>query len=204
MRKTRIALILTATAISLATTAAKLPTYTEPSEPIESPIVVSTPSPEIETPENAVVVYEPSTDVAPVKQVVSPSVYEAEPEDSAEPEAVPMTDNERDDQMREILRDKYGDTRVMFVPQDELTEEMLCSRAGRDILLVEVNTGVVLNEDGDGMLLNADPEYNYISYAGLGLEPSSTVVTYCVYDPNTNYDDDIIERYDFSTDVVAK
>ena len=56
---------------------------------------------------------------------------------------------------------------------------------------------------GDGRILNTDNErYNYISYNGCDLEytTGTIIVTYLMYNPNTNYEDDIIERYDYILD----
>ena len=94
--------------------------------------------------------------------------------------------------------ESYNTTSVEIWETDDLTLEDIVTRQDRDALVIERLVGVVLNEDGDGQVLNtADPYYNYISYRGIpGAQPGDIIVTYCFYDPTTNVEDDIIERYD--------
>ena len=78
----------------------------------------------------------------------------------------------------------------------ELTAHTLESRIDWDWYVVEVSTGTVLDEAGNGRL-DLDPPYNYISYRGLGFEAGARVVTYCVYALHSGEVDDIIARYDY-------
>ena len=69
-------------------------------------------------------------------------------------------------------------------------------------LYISRSVGIILNSEGDGKELNPlEPEKDYISYNKaineLGGEPGNVVVTYFVYNPFSNYYDDIIARYDF-------
>lgn len=87
----------------------------------------------------------------------------------------------------------------------ELTAEMLTDRAASHRVIVERVIGIVTNKErnGDGKILNTDDEhYNYISYSGTDLEytTGTIIVTYLMYNPDTNYEDDIIERYDYILD----
>lgn len=80
----------------------------------------------------------------------------------------------------------------------ELTGEMLENRNGD--VIVERCIGIVVNkETGDGRLLNyPDPDYYYISYSRMDEVRDGTIVlSYMVYDPDNNYTDGIMERYDF-------
>lgn len=97
------------------------------------------------------------------------------------------------EQLEETLQ-AYG---MEIVESKDLTYDMLVNRNGKTI--VEKCVGVVLNEDGDGEVTNGIPDYNYISYRGIeeDLQPGTVVLTYCVYNPDTTYEDDIILRYDF-------
>ena len=81
---------------------------------------------------------------------------------------------------------------------DSLTLEDITSRQERNALVIERLVGVVLNEDGDGRVLNtSDPYYNYISYRSVpNAHTGDIVVTYCIYDPSTDVEDDIMERFD--------
>ena len=81
----------------------------------------------------------------------------------------------------------------------ELTAEILENRNG--ITIIERCVGFVEDSvQGDGVILNAyDPQYNYISYRSCGQEvrDGTILVSYMVYNPDTTYIDDIVERHDF-------
>ena len=80
---------------------------------------------------------------------------------------------------------------------DDLTLEAITTRTERNALVIERLVGVVLDTDGNGRILNTDdPYYNYISYRGVSLNPGDIIVTYCIYDPSTDAEDDIMERFD--------
>lgn len=80
---------------------------------------------------------------------------------------------------------------------DDLTEDILTNRNGK--VIVEISTGTVTNpETGDGILDTRDPYFNYINYKGIpGIQTGSKILTVCIYNPNTNLSDDIIERFDY-------
>lgn len=80
----------------------------------------------------------------------------------------------------------------------ELTAEMLENRNGKTI--IERCIGIVTNDDtGDGAILNGNPKYYYISYDCIldDVDEGTIVLTYMIYDPKTDFIDDIMERYDF-------
>ena len=81
----------------------------------------------------------------------------------------------------------------------ELTAEILENRNG--ITIIERCVGFVEDSvQGDGVILNAyNPQYNYISYRSCGQEvrDGTILVSYMVYNPDTTYIDDIVERHDF-------
>ena len=81
----------------------------------------------------------------------------------------------------------------------ELFAEVLETRNG--LVIVERCIGFVTNkETGDGRVLNAlDENYNYISYRSVTEDycDGTVFVSYMIYNPENNYVDDIIERYDF-------
>lgn len=59
---------------------------------------------------------------------------------------------------------------------------------------VEVVHGTVTSEDGDGETVNG----SYIYYGHIdNIEVGDHVTTYCVYNPETQYADDIIARTDY-------
>jgi hypothetical protein len=80
----------------------------------------------------------------------------------------------------------------------QLSAEILENRNGN--LIIERVVGIVLNDAGDGKVLNTDdPYYNYISYRCIGnFRTGDIVVTYLYYNPETGYIDDVIYRSDWT------
>lgn len=101
------------------------------------------------------------------------------------------------------LLNAAGNENIMIYDSSELTADILENRHGT--MIVERCLGVVTNaEQGDGVVLNpADINYNYIGYRGISwpLSDGTVLLSYMVYNPNSNYIDDIVERYDFVLDV---
>ena len=66
-------------------------------------------------------------------------------------------------------------------------------------LYITYDTGIVLNENGDGLLTTkyVDDYYNYIKYDSSHVKTGDKVTTICVYNPFTIWGDDIIARFDF-------
>ena len=90
---------------------------------------------------------------------------------------------------------------VKVIDCDKLTEKMLTHRSSkkRHIMYIERIIGKVTDNEKNGTVLNppVDGGY-YISYASVeDAEIGDTIITYCVYNPYTNWDDDVIERWDF-------
>ena len=88
---------------------------------------------------------------------------------------------------------------VKVIDCNDLTEEMLTTRADHNIMYIERIIGKVTDNTKNGKVLNppVDGGY-YISYASVeDAEIGDTIITYCVYNPYTNWDDDVIERWDF-------
>ena len=84
---------------------------------------------------------------------------------------------------------------------DKLTEKMLTHRSNKKchIMYIERIIGKVTDNEKNGTVLNppVDGGY-YISYASVeDARKGDLVITYCVYNPYSNYDDDVIERWDF-------
>lgn len=82
---------------------------------------------------------------------------------------------------------------------NDLTEEMLTTRADHNVMYIECIVGRVTDNKKNGKVLNPPKDGGYyISYASVkGARKGDIIVTYCVYNPYTNYDDDVIERWDF-------
>lgn len=79
---------------------------------------------------------------------------------------------------------------VVFVKTDKLTYESLTNRKGR-ALIIEVMTGKQIDFSGNGRLFTVG---SYIRYHKF--RKGDVIRTYCVYDPSTNYFDDVAERFD--------
>ena len=84
---------------------------------------------------------------------------------------------------------------------DKLTEKMLTHRSSKKhhIMYIERIYGIVTDNEKNGKVRNPpDDGGYYISYASVAdAEIGDVIVTYCVYNPYTNWDDDVIERWDF-------
>lgn len=88
---------------------------------------------------------------------------------------------------------------VEVIDCNDLTLEMLTSRKERNIMYIERIIGKVIDNKKNGKVLNppVDGGY-YISYASVeDARKGDVIITYCVYNPYTNWDDDVIERWDF-------
>lgn len=84
---------------------------------------------------------------------------------------------------------------VQFIMHDQLTWKMLERRKNK-VLFIEISKGTQLNTKGDGKIETKDPYYNYISYKRCGFRKGDKIRTYCIFNPYTNWEDDVIERYD--------
>ena len=84
---------------------------------------------------------------------------------------------------------------IEIVNSPDLTMEMLAARNGK--LIIEQVVGKVTNaETGDGYIIGY-PEY-YISYARVeGIQNGDIICSYMIYNPDNNYEDDIIMRFDY-------
>lgn len=84
---------------------------------------------------------------------------------------------------------------------NDLTEKMLTHRSSKKhhIMYIERIIGKVTDNKKNGKVLNPPKDGGYyISYKSVkGARKGDVIVTYCVYNPYTNWDDDVIERWDF-------
>lgn len=126
-------------------------------------------------------------------------------EESTEPEET-TPDGILSDYMKSVGTE-YEDTLIMDLSErfdgeifiydsNMLPTEVLENRNGK--VIVERCYGMVVSRDGDGRVLNPyDEDYDYISYRRCDDTREGTLMlTYLVYNPDTNYWDDIMERYD--------
>lgn len=94
----------------------------------------------------------------------------------------------------------YEETTTEYIYEtDDLTYDILVNRDGK--IIVEHIVGEVLDEDGNGLVLNTDTEYNYISYRNVDdFEVGAVYDTYLYYNPDTSYEDDVEYRVDIKRD----
>jgi len=87
---------------------------------------------------------------------------------------------------------------IEIVNSPDLSMEDLAGRNGK--LIIEQVVGVVTDaETGDGYIVGY-PDY-YISYARVdGIQNGDVVCSYMVYNPDNNYEDDILIRFDYIID----
>ena len=85
----------------------------------------------------------------------------------------------------------------------DLTPEILRTRAERHEVIIEKIIGVCLDDEGNGQILNPwDEDHDFISYASIpSVREGDVVMTLLTYNPDTNWDDDVIERCDFVIDA---
>ena len=88
---------------------------------------------------------------------------------------------------------------VKVIDCNDLTEEMLTTRADHNVMYIERIYGIVTDNEKNGKVLNPPEDGGYyISYASVAdARKGDIIVTYCVYNPYSNWDDDVIERWDF-------
>ena len=90
----------------------------------------------------------------------------------------------------------------------ELTPQVMSNRNGK--IIVEKIIGEVVNHNLDGKILNCDTDNggytnkdggNYISYERVdGAKAGDKILTYYIYNPFTNEQDDVLTRMDFIID----
>lgn len=91
---------------------------------------------------------------------------------------------------------------------DDLTPEIMANRNGK--IIVEKIVGEVTNDKLEGRILNCNAEDggytnkdggNYISYERVeGAKKGDKILTYYIYSPFTNEQDDVLTRLDFIID----
>lgn len=90
---------------------------------------------------------------------------------------------------------------IQIIDSDKLTMEMLQNRNGK--IIIEKVIGQVTDSKGNGRVLNCtSPEYDYISYKSVeNANIGDVILTYFVYNPDNNIEDDIMERFDLIIDT---
>lgn len=93
--------------------------------------------------------------------------------------------------VEEQIEKDYG--KFQLFDSCDLTYDFLYNRVDYDYTVVETITAIV-KDDYSGTY---GEEGDYISYKNVEcVKPGDKVLTYCIYDPMTRYEDDIKERID--------
>ena len=114
--------------------------------------------------------------------------------------AIILSINEKQKSDYHILADELD--LIQFVDMHDLTYRELTNRNGK--LIIERIIGVVDNAStGAGHVIHEDVDY-YISYKGVdGIQNGNIICSFFVYNPSTNYDDDVLMRFDYVIDSMA-
>ena len=90
----------------------------------------------------------------------------------------------------------FESDRFEMIDCNDLTLEQLENRNGK--IIVEIIVGEVLDGSGNGRVINSpDGEKLYIHYDMEKFQVGDYVVSYCIYNPDTNAEDDILIRFDY-------
>lgn len=83
------------------------------------------------------------------------------------------------------------------IDTSKLTYKAITHRKGT--VIVERVIGKVITDQKDGKVLNqvGNTEYDYISYKNVDCKQGDVIVTYLLYNPENNYCDDIVARWDY-------
>lgn len=97
---------------------------------------------------------------------------------------------------------------VQIYDTDDLTPKIMANRNGK--IIIEKIVGKVTNDKLDGEILNCDVNIggyinkdggNYINYERVeGAKKGDKILTYYIYNPFTNEQDDVLTRLDFIID----
>lgn len=95
------------------------------------------------------------------------------------------------------LTDEIGT--IEIIDSSDLNLKKLENRKGK--IIIEKCIGVVNSSNGDGKILNCVDSDCYISYKDVeNYQKGDTILTYFIYNPDTNYTDDILQRFDYIID----
>lgn len=96
-----------------------------------------------------------------------------------------------------LIKDTY---KTEIYDTNELNTKTLTNRNGK--IIIEKVIGKVINDNLDGKILNCiDENHDYISYKNVsGVKKNDTVLTYFIYNPSSNEQDDVLTRINFIID----
>lgn len=84
--------------------------------------------------------------------------------------------------------------KLKAIDSSKLTYKMITNR--KNSVILERCIGKVKNKNKDGKVLNANKGY-YISYRGVKCKKGDIIVSYFLWNPENNMDDDVVARWDF-------
>ena len=119
-------------------------------------------------------------------------------------EFIKVSKGEFDTPQVQFYDDMIADTNTMEIyDNSEMTEEILTNRNGK--IIVEKIIGEVTNYKLDGKILNCNSNNKgYINYERVdGAKEGDKILTYYIYNPFTNEQDDVLTRLDFIIDDNA-
>ena len=126
---------------------------------------------------------------------------------------IPITQTENPNNDFNISQVEFYDDMICNVSMEiydtsQMTEEILTNRNGK--IIVEKIVGKVTTDKLDGEILNCNVEDggytnkdggNYINYERVeGAKKGDKILTYYIYNPFTNEQDDVLTRLDFIID----
>lgn len=95
----------------------------------------------------------------------------------------------------------FTDSNLVIYDSGDLTEKVLETRVEQKLLVVERSVGVVTSIDPDGRVNGKTKEGFSLCYTGVeGAEVGAKIVSYFVYNPENDYVDDIVYRWDYVID----
>lgn len=89
----------------------------------------------------------------------------------------------------------FATRKIIIKNMNGITYKELTNRKGK--VLIERDYGIVLDYKGNGKIMNYKYKgYDYIKYPKK-FKKGDIILTYCVFNPDNNFEDDIIYRYDY-------
>lgn len=119
-------------------------------------------------------------------------------------DCIEISNGEFDTPQVQFYDDMVANTNTMEIyDTSKMTEEILTNRNGK--IIVEKIIGEVTNYKLDGKILNCNTNNEgYISYKRVdGAKEGDKILTYYIYNPFTNEQDDVLTRLDFIIDNNA-
>lgn len=99
----------------------------------------------------------------------------------------------------------YADTLdlIEIINAEDLTADEIQNRNGK-LIIKRVIGQVDDAETGDGHMLYENSCFNYICYKRVpGISAGNVICTFLIYNPDNNYEDDFIMRFDYIIDSCA-